>query len=397
MIPKSFDEISIGDLQQLIENKVPEGKTIEYKAELRIEKDSEKKEFLYDVSSFANSIGGDLIFGIAEGSEKGIPNFISGFSCKTDETIIKVESILRSSINPRILGIQIKTLALESGNILLLLRIPNSLNAPHQVTYQGVDRFYCRSNNGKYPFDVFELRNAFMQSSFITDKIRQFVNNRISKIISGHTPVNLEAHPKIVLHIVPIQAIEGNRLGISNTEIKSAKLFPLGSSGYSSRFNLEGVVNFSRLPNEKQAYAYIQIYRTGIIESVNADLLRPYQGKKVIAVDKSFSVEAKIISFVTESIEFLKKMNVSLPIYIFLTLIDVKGYGLGSSRLRQLIYEDQRDGGIDREILAIPEIEVREYPDHIDYLVREWFENIWNACGYEKCFSYDDTGNFIGF
>jgi predicted HTH transcriptional regulator len=53
-------------LQTLVSNKVAEGKKIEYKQALPGNSDSEKKEFLADVSSFANAIGGDLIFGVEE-------------------------------------------------------------------------------------------------------------------------------------------------------------------------------------------------------------------------------------------------------------------------------------------------------------------------------------------
>ena len=66
MIQKDFESVTIEDLTGLITNKVQEGKTIEYKSVLNLEKDAEKKEFLYDVSSFANASGGDIIFGIAQ-------------------------------------------------------------------------------------------------------------------------------------------------------------------------------------------------------------------------------------------------------------------------------------------------------------------------------------------
>ena len=48
-------------------------KTIEYKAELHIDTGDDRKEFLADVTSFANSNGGDLIYGIQEDREKISP------------------------------------------------------------------------------------------------------------------------------------------------------------------------------------------------------------------------------------------------------------------------------------------------------------------------------------
>jgi len=66
-----LEKISQADLQNLIDNAVAEGRTIEYKQALPGGTDSEKKEFLADVSSFANTAGGDLLFGISE--DKGVP------------------------------------------------------------------------------------------------------------------------------------------------------------------------------------------------------------------------------------------------------------------------------------------------------------------------------------
>lgn len=66
MIPAKFEKIREADLDQLIANSVLEGKTIDYKLALPSNSDLDKKEFLADVSSFANTSGGDLIFGVDE-------------------------------------------------------------------------------------------------------------------------------------------------------------------------------------------------------------------------------------------------------------------------------------------------------------------------------------------
>lgn len=73
MINKKLEDITTSDLQALIDNKVIEGKTIEYKREMPNNSDPAKKEFLADVTSFANSSGGDLIFGIEQDNQTGMP------------------------------------------------------------------------------------------------------------------------------------------------------------------------------------------------------------------------------------------------------------------------------------------------------------------------------------
>ena len=45
------------DLLKLLDDKVPEGRCLEYKAALPGKSDSDRKEFLKDVSAFANADG----------------------------------------------------------------------------------------------------------------------------------------------------------------------------------------------------------------------------------------------------------------------------------------------------------------------------------------------------
>jgi hypothetical protein len=56
-----IDSITEDHLQSLIDDQVAELRIIEYKRELPGRSDGEKREFLADVCSFANTAGGDLI------------------------------------------------------------------------------------------------------------------------------------------------------------------------------------------------------------------------------------------------------------------------------------------------------------------------------------------------
>ena len=63
MIPKEFDAITKADIDALVTNAVTERRTIEYKQQLPDNGDEGKREFLADVSSFANAGGGATGFG----------------------------------------------------------------------------------------------------------------------------------------------------------------------------------------------------------------------------------------------------------------------------------------------------------------------------------------------
>src|ERR1700740_2350525 len=101
MIPKPLEGLVEEDLLALITNAVGEGRTIDYKRELPGNSDADKKEFLADVSSFANTMRGDLVFGVDE--VNGLPTQLTGFQTSNADTDLqRLESILASGLEPRI-------------------------------------------------------------------------------------------------------------------------------------------------------------------------------------------------------------------------------------------------------------------------------------------------------
>jgi len=97
MIPKSLDRIALADLQELIDNQVHEGKTIEYKRDLPGSSPDDRKEFLKDVSSFANADGGDLLFGVD--AKDGLPQAIPGITAPNhDDLRLQLENRLRDAL-----------------------------------------------------------------------------------------------------------------------------------------------------------------------------------------------------------------------------------------------------------------------------------------------------------
>ena len=92
-------------LAALISDQEPEGKTLDYKRDLVAKTDEAKREFLYDVTSFANTAGGHLIFGIDE--DGGIPTTLNGISgIDADAEILRLEQIVRDGFRPAIIGSQ---------------------------------------------------------------------------------------------------------------------------------------------------------------------------------------------------------------------------------------------------------------------------------------------------
>ncbi len=387
MINKNIEEITKVDLQALIDNEVLEQKTIEYKQSLPGNSDSDKKEFIADVSSFANAGGGDLIFGIVQDNDSGLPKDLQGINItNVDEKKLRLDNLIRTGIQPRLPSVNIKEVPLGNSKFVIVIRIPKSWISPHRVILGGHDKFYSRSSNGKYPLDVGELRIAFNLSETITERIRNFRTDRISKIFTGETPVPFYDNPKIILHLVPIISFNPDqRYDIDKVTSETGKLKPIYCGGWNDRYNLDGFLSYS-WNEEKRSHSYIQLYRNGIIEAVEGLLLEPQETLFI----PSITYEKELIISLTNYLSLLKTLDVELPIFIFLTLIGVKGYTMSAGR-RFLFDEGHK---IDRDILLLPETTIENYDVNAERVLRPLFDSIWNACGFPRDLYYNENGEW---
>jgi hypothetical protein len=64
MLLKTLSDVTFQDVQTLCEDCVLEGRFYDFKADAIGSADRDKREFLADVTAFANAAGGDLILGV---------------------------------------------------------------------------------------------------------------------------------------------------------------------------------------------------------------------------------------------------------------------------------------------------------------------------------------------
>lgn len=247
MINKKFDQIGKNDIDDLISNEVPESRSIDYKQDLLLGKDEDKKEFLADVSSFANASEGYLFYGIHEkredGKATGIPEKAEGLAVNADQEIKRMDSLIRDGIEPRLIGCHIREIPGFPKGPVILVYVPKSWIPPHMVTIRGSSRFWSRTNKGKYPLDIIEIRNAVLLSENQADKIRQFRDVRLARIIDDETPVPLKESARIVVHILPISCLDPTKQ-IYLKDSNLIRLQPLGSSGSNYRMNFDGLLKW---------------------------------------------------------------------------------------------------------------------------------------------------------
>lgn len=399
MISKSIDTISKADIESLIENKVRECRTIDYKQTLPGNSDSDKKEFLADISSFANAGGGDLLYGVSE--TDGLPQEMLGLEGNLDAEQSRLENIVRTCLKPRVQGLRMRLIEGGSKGPILLIRVPNSWNAPHMVDFGGSTRFFVRNSAGKHQMDVSEIRASFLLSEAVPEKIRRFKDGRLGKIIANKSAVRLIEGAKLVLHILPVDSFTTGRcFEVSVLKEKAISVMaPIGSSGYSNMYNLDGFITYNSAGSNLEyrqgrsaAESYALLFRNGLVESVCADLTREKDGKWFIP---GTAYEEYIIKGVIRYITVLKALGIAGPLVMFVTIIGVHGVCLSVD------YRLSGGNPIDRDLLVLPEIFVEDYEALLDKNItakalRPIFDSVWNACGFDRSYNYDENGNWVG-
>jgi len=391
MIDKRYDQITIEDINALITNKVPESRTLDYKEQLPGKRDSDKKEFLADISSFANASGGYIIYGVSEkrDSERkttGIPENANGLDgINIDAEIRRIDDLIANGMEPRIIGVRTRAIEGFPKGPIIIVFIPKSWVSPHMVTFQTSSRFYSRNNAGKYPLDVMEIRSAFLFSDTLPEKIRRFRDSRIAKIIADETPIRLNPHPKIVLHVLPISSFDP----ISQIDLRSSKnidqmnqLAPIHVMGWNHRYNFEGYLNFN------ESNSYVQLFRNGAIEAVEAWMLAEREGKKLIP---GSGFEREIITSLYKYLKIENELGILPPIFVMLSIIGIKDYKIYAGEGYFFSYKQP----IDRDVLILPEAVIESYEVDIAEALRNSFDALWQAADWECSINYDDNGKWI--
>jgi hypothetical protein len=228
LLHKPLESLTRADIDALIQSAEPESRYLDYKETAPGRSDDDKKELWFDVSSFANARGGDIIFGVVEkrdanGKSTGVPEAAPGiFGANFDEVRLRIEQTLTSGIQPRIAGLGFRQLPGDNG-WLLIIRIPRSWQAPHAVVYNHWMRAYVRGNAGKgEPLDAQSLRSLYLQADSFPDRLRGFRDERLDLIRRSKTPVVLaESNSKVVVHLASVPILEGaSTLALASETVK---------------------------------------------------------------------------------------------------------------------------------------------------------------------------------
>lgn len=164
------EDYSIEDIKSLIDNRIEESIHLEFKSGGALGKEPSKmKELSKDVSAFANSDGGIIIYGITEEN-----HVASSISYLNGNHITKewLEQLINTTIYRRIKDVKIYPIREENdiSKTIYIVKIPKSLDAPHLCQDK---RFYKRFNFQSVFMEEYEIRQTYSRrakSELVLDK-----------------------------------------------------------------------------------------------------------------------------------------------------------------------------------------------------------------------------------
>lgn len=145
---------TIEEIEAMVRNQVQEDLHLDYKDSRAIHNGA-RSEIAKDVSAFANSDGGVIIYGVREKSNLPVQvdEGVEATPCSKEW----LESAILTAITPRIEDCRIYPIPRSTDRFLYVVQIPKSFRGPHQASDK---RYYKRHNFKSEPMEDYEIADV---------------------------------------------------------------------------------------------------------------------------------------------------------------------------------------------------------------------------------------------
>ncbi len=409
-ITQSSQRLTATDINRFVETGKSEDTTLDFKLEPYKAGDDGSKDFVKDITAFANSQGGHIVIGIEE--QEGIAVAVKPITnFDWDREILRLENLCQDRIEPKVMGIEIYTIEIDTGDV-LVVKVPKSWTAPHRAQSKKSKTFYQRHSRSISEMDVSQLREAFIGSSTAFEKAAALsrrwaygVVAELEKSIDEQSHKDFdegrsktfwheeEPSPRdgiLTLHIIPIGSmLDRNSFPIEALERKHGVFSPLAAMGCSDRINLSGVRYYM---NDPEINVYTQLHRFGAVEAVSEKLLWQQDGGRSLLVRK---INQELKNKLPIYLKGIRELGARPPLFIKLRVSRVKNSTLdtGSAHAHFSHVIPEYTG----KSIELPDIVLTDFPDAdgINAIGKKLLDPLWNAYGRARCPYFDDEGIWL--
>lgn len=386
MIPKLLQDVHEADVQSLVELSREEGPQLDFKRELPKEDHDGRKAFYADICAFANSSGGDLVYGI---EEKGgvasalVPQAIAGTA---DGYVLKLTSAIRDNIEPMLHGVQVHPVPLAAGGHALVIRVPRSFSGIHR---SKVDRqFYVRKSRSNDPLDVPGIISRVADHLGREDRVTSFFARRYADILTNEHQLPLDPGPKLVVHVVPSRDfLSGEEIDLAAVAGNHRIPFLLSEQSHSDRNTWDGRAFYSA--DEDTATHFTLFLHSGVVEACR-DLIPSYLSAEYKSFVDLGWVEESVLEFLTafEAGAFAERTT-GRPYLVRVALV---GSNDLPARAGENYSAHRNTYGLPVRqplpVLALPAVLI-EAQSNLEHEMHAAFLRMWHAWAFPKCMDYD--------
>jgi len=381
-LPRDITTTTEANLTALVAAQVSEGTYLDLKRDLPRSDAAGRHEFLADVSAFANSSGGDLIYGIHEDGQ-GRAEAIVPQHGNLDEEARRLQDILMNGIEPRIPGLQVQSVPV-AGGFVVVIRVPQSWAGPHRV--KSNQHFFIRENGRKRQLDIPEIRGLFLRSDQQSQRIRDFRSERLGMILAGESPHRLVPGVLLVGHFVPTQAAIGTVQIDPIPYMRNRALPVLSTTIPGARVNADGAL-VVRNPGPEGTHGYSQLFRNGYFETVK---VFPQAGEGRVGLG-SLAYEEQFLVLLRRLREEYAHLGVGTEMTCMVSILNADHAELGFERWRYML--DDHQGYFDRKTLVLPDVLL---PSELtpEQAMKPVFDLVWQSAGMERSANYNEAGEW---
>ena len=382
MIVKPTGLIELSDIQALIGN-ASEDRYIDFKQAPVGRADADRKDFVADVTAFANASSGHIIFGIVEGQD-AVASQIAGLTISDrDQEERRLSDMIRTGTEPRLSDFEFKWLDDPTGKSILVLHVPRSWQSPHRVTLAGHNQFYVRNSRGKHPMNTDELRAAFTYGQALEERVARFRRDRIEAIRKQEAPITIDSGPIMIVHAIPLVSLaDPPTLTFSRLEFLQS---PLGGGGYNFSYSLEGPVTYN-----PQSAAYTLHFRNGILEGVARcrTSSRPQGGISISLTGQEIILGQALGGY----FRYWQQKNVRGPYIFYVSFLNIRNT---AAIVPPMLLMDETPA-LSRDELELPSqaFNDADLNSNTGVLLRPTFDLLWNSFGHARSPNYDNEGRY---
>ena len=387
---KKLSSLQEQDLQRLVDDQVQERDSVEYKRDVYGNSDDDKREMLKDITSMANHRGGYIVIGI-ESDGEGIPINVVGI--ETDNHVERIRNSCLNNIDKRIVGLDIEDISLTNSKVVIVIAIPESINAPHMVTYKGLNQFWKRHGRQKEKMTTQEIGESFDKRLSNLNRLDRFLFLRKTEILENigeNTYMVISSSPALLLDEAILSVHDENLRGL----ILNIPQLTVGMGTISCGQpypTINGLRANNSTPywddNPPPIRDYIEVFANGFIEygklfKINGQSGKCFAGKADTASIVNFM---RFIQGVYEQYLPLRPLVVSFTIY------NAKDMWLAASPGNR---EEDRLVRWQKQHLELGKFYTDNIAQERKLLTKAICDRLYQAFNRERCNQFDDAGTF---